>query len=74
MQQEEFDRILNQIARISGTSAELVRQKMEQAMETAQSDPQPAVQAMWDSIPRSGCRATLEEFMDHLVKKKVLRP
>ena len=47
---------------------------MQQVMNEALENPDPAVQAMWRSIPRKGAEPTLEEFMDYLIEKKLLSP
>ena len=74
MHKTPFEKILDQIAVSRQISPALLRKQMQHAMESALCDPDPAVQAMWNSIPRQGQTPTLEEFMDYLVKKNMLLP
>ena len=74
MQNTPFERILGQIASANQVSSSEVREKMQLAMEAAMANPDPAVQAMWDSIPKSGSKLTLDEFMDYLIDKNLLLP
>ena len=74
MQNTPFERILAQIASANQVSSSEVREKMQLAMEAAMANPDPAFQAMWDSIPKSGSKLTLDEFMDYLIDKNLLLP
>ena len=74
MQESAFKKILEQIASSSQITPSLLREQMESAMEAALENPDPAVQAMWNSIPKQGRKPTLEEFMDYLIEKKLLLP
>ena len=74
MQRKGFDRILEQLAAASNATSEEVREKLRQAMALALENPDPAVQAMWDSIPKQGHSPTLEEFMEYLIAQNLLQP
>lgn len=74
MHNTAFDRILAQIASVNQVCPSEVREKMQFAMEEAMANPDPAVQAMWASIPKSGSKPTLEEFMAYLIEKNLLLP
>ena len=74
MQESAFKKILEQIASSSQITPSRLREQMESAMEAALENPDPAVQAMWNSIPKQGRKPTLEEFMDYLIEKKLLLP
>ena len=69
MQKRELNSILTRIAVENNTTVREVRREMELAMQAGQANPAPAVQAMWNSIPRKGPRLTLEEFVAYLAKK-----
>ena len=74
MEKQGFEQILQQIASINGTSPSEVRREMEAAMASALQNPDPAVQKMWNSIPRKGKSPTLDEFMEYLIDQKALLP
>ena len=74
MQKTVFERMLDQIAAIRQATPAEVRESMQMAMVSALNDPDPAVQAMWDSVPREGSVPTLEEFMNYLIDKNLLLP
>lgn len=69
MKKEKFNRVLEEIARNHHTTVQEVRREMEYAMYVGQSNPDPAVQAQWNSIPRKGDKLTLEEFIDYIIKR-----
>ena len=74
MEKQGFEQILQQIASVNGTSPSEVRREMEAAMASALQNPDPAVQKMWNSIPRKGKSPTLDEFMEYLIDQKALLP
>lgn len=74
MKKTVFEQILEQIATANQVSAGEVREKMQIAMSAALRNPDPAVQAMWNSIPKKGQTPTLDEFMEYLVEKNMLLP
>ena len=74
MRKTALEQILEPIAKARQVSPALLMAQMQQVMDEALRDPDPAVQAMWDSIPKAGERPTLEEFMDYLIDKKLLSP
>lgn len=73
MQDSALDKIIQQIARANHTSSTELRARMQLAMDGALQDPDPTVQAMWASIPSREEKPTLEEFMDYLVEKKLVK-
>lgn len=72
--QTPLEKIIYQIAAANRTSSLEVREKMELALDDAIKNPDPAVQAMWASVPKQGSQPTLEEFMDYLIEKNLLIP
>lgn len=74
MQNSAFEKILEQIASANQVPSSEIREKMQLAMEAAMTNPDPAVQAMWASIPKKGAKPTLDEFMDYLVQRNLLLP
>ena len=74
MQKTSFDLILDQIASADRITSMEVRERLRMAMASALKDPNPAVQAMWNSVPKKGDTPTLEEFMDYLIQKNMLQP
>lgn len=69
MHERQLCKILATIARKNNTYAENVRREMLLAMKIGQNSKDPAVQAVWESIPRKGAELTLEEFLDYLLKQ-----
>lgn len=69
MKKEKIDRILQKIACDNRTTVQEVRREMELAMQAGQSSTDPAVQALWRSIPRKGSQLTLEELIAYLSKR-----
>ena len=74
MHETSFEQILNQIAKTSSLSQGEIRDRMQLAMDAALADPSPAVQAMWNAVPKQGDIPTLEEFMNYLIEKNMLSP
>lgn len=74
MEHTGFEQILQKIASMDGTSPGEVRRQMESAMASALQNPDPAVQQMWNSIPRKGESPTLDEFMEYMIEQKALLP
>ena len=74
MEKNSFEQILQQIASINGKTPGEVRRQMEAAMATALQNPDPAVQQMWNSIPRKGDAPTLDEFMAYMIEQNALLP
>ena len=73
MHRTQFEQILHQIASANQISPAEVRERLRMAMAAALADPNPVVQAMWQSVPRKGAKPTLEEFMDYLIGKNLLQ-
>ena len=73
MKKEKLNSILAHIAAQNNTTIQEVRREMELAMRAGQSSTDPAVQALWRSIPRKGSQLALEELIEYL-SKKALRP
>lgn len=66
MEKQLLNKILNQIAKEHHTTPENVYQEMKLALEMGQADPDPAIRAKWDSIPKSGNTLTVEEFLEFM--------
>ena len=64
----KFRRILTLIAQKENMTVDEVRNEMQSAMEERQKSCDPAVQALWASIPRKGAELTLEEFVVYVAK------
>lgn len=69
MRESQFDRILVQIAEREHVTVQEVRDEMQAAIEEAQQSSDPAIQALWASIPRKGTALTLEEFISYMANK-----
>ena len=69
MKTNKLDKVLASIATEHHTTVQEVRREMEYAMYVGQSNPDPAVPAQWNSIPRKGDKLTLEEFIDYIIKR-----
>lgn len=74
MQETAFERILSQIASANQMSSSEIRERMRQALDSALENPDPSVQAMWESVPKKGTMPTLDEFMEYLIRKNLLLP
>ena len=66
MKQAKFQAILEHIAKAEHITPEQVRHEMQKAMDTAMASTDPAIQAKWARIPKSGEKLTLEEFVEYL--------
>lgn len=65
MTQKEVDKILSKVAKENGVSLNTVKKEIIIALEEAQKNPDPLVQACWASIPKKGRTITIEEFLDY---------
>ena len=74
MQDSTFEKIIQQIAKAGPLTSQELRSRMELALAEALRNPDPAVQAMWASVPKQGQQPTLEEFMEHLIRQNLLSP
>lgn len=72
MESPKFKHILEIIAHQHNTSVDEVRKEMQSALEEGQKSNDPAVQALWASIPRKGAELTLEEFIAYV--SEITRP
>ena len=68
MKQQDFERMLETVAKKEGISNEQVRREMQEAMDEAMNNPDPMVQMRWKFIPRKGAQPTLEEFVEYLLR------
>ena len=55
--------IIKKTSKKFGVSVSEVRSEIDKAIEIGMSDPDPDVQAIWDSIPRKGDIPTTEELI-----------
>ena len=67
MQKRELQKILRKIAKGNSTTPEYVYQEMQLAIDAAQNSPDPAIRVKWDSIPKSGDKHTVEDFLEYMV-------
>jgi hypothetical protein len=68
MKQQDFERMLETVAKKEGISNEQVRREMQEAMDEAMNNPDPMVQMRWKFIPCKGAQPTLEEFVEYLLR------
>ncbi len=64
-----FDVVLLKIARDSGVTPEEVYREMQAAIDIGFGNPDPAVQAAWQTIPYHDTRPTPEEVILYLAKE-----
>lgn len=60
---------LEAIARRSGVTVEDVRREITVSLARTRTDPDPQIQALWDSMPNGGAGITPEEFIACLVEQ-----
>ena len=68
MRKQDFEHMLETVAKSAGISNDQVRQEMQKAMEDAMNNPDPNIQMRWKFIPRKGEQPTLEEFVECLLR------
>lgn len=56
-------KIIQQLAKQNMVSEEKIRAEMEEAIDTGFNNPDPSVQAIWESAPFNHVRPTPEEFI-----------
>jgi len=66
MNSKKIKRSLKKLAERDGVSVEEVRRQIELAITSAQDNPDPKIQAFWNSIPRKGDKLTPEEVIAHI--------
>jgi len=69
----KVNRVLAEIALKNGVSVAEVRKEIQAALDEGMKNPDPKVQAYWNSIPRRSEKPTLEEIVAYLANdvKKV---
>ena len=65
MADQKMQEILKKLALQYNSTPEEVHKEMEIAIEAGQCSTDPAVQAMWRSIPRKGEKLTVKEFIEY---------
>ena len=65
----DFEAIVGQIAKKSGTTPQEVRLSIQQALDEGRNNPDPAVQSVWRSIPSKGETPTLDEVIVFLAER-----
>ena len=68
MRNRKFNRMLRDVAEFEGVSVERAYKMMQEAINAAQSDPNPIIQARWRNIPHKGETVTVEEFFAYMDK------
>lgn len=58
---------LRKVAKVNHTSIEDVKKEIRIAIDAAMANPDPSIQALWQSMPRSGEKPTPEEFIAFIV-------
>jgi len=66
MKVKKAEKALRQIAAKEGVSVEEVRREIEIAINAAQENSDPNIQAFWEHIPRKGERPTPEEVIVYI--------
>ena len=66
MNKKKVERSLKKIAKQYGVSVEEVRRDINLAAITAKENPDPKIQAFWDSIPSKSDNPTPEEVVAHI--------
>ena len=66
LRKQNWERVIEEIAATHHISPSEVRQQMLSSIEDARNNPDPAIRAAWNMIPRKGTEVTLEEFPDYL--------
>ena len=65
----KVNKVLAEIALKNGVSVADVRSEIQVALDEGMKNPDPNVQAYWNSIPRKGDKPTLQEVITHLANK-----
>jgi len=63
---KKIRKALQQIAKKEGVSVGEVRRNIKLAMQDARSNPDPKIQAFWDSIPHKRDKLTPEDVIAHI--------
>ena len=69
MNKRKIGKIINQIAKDNGVTAEEVRRDIEDAIKIPMSSQNAIIQARWAAIPCKGEQPTVEELIAHLATK-----
>ena len=62
----KVNRVLAEIALKNGVSVDEVRKEIQVALDEGMKNPDPNVQAYWNSIPRKGDKPTAQEVITYL--------
>lgn len=65
---QDFQKILEQVARDNNTTVEEVRKEIDIAIKAGMSSHDPAVQKEWSKMSKKGKTPTAEEVLAHLSK------
>jgi ribosome recycling factor len=66
MDAQKIQKALKKIAKKEGVSVGEVRREIEKAIQEARSNPDPKIQAFWNSIPYKGDELTPEDVIAHI--------
>lgn len=66
MNNKKVQKALWQVAKNNRTSVAVMLQEMRLAIEDAQKNPDPDIQALWKNMPRKGEKSTPEEVIAHI--------
>lgn len=68
---DKIKRSLASVAKQNGVSVDEVKREIQKAIELGMTNPDPHVQAIWNSIPRAGEHPTPEEVISFFSKEMV---
>lgn len=69
MKKRNYDSILEKIASENRTTVEEVRRSIEEAIDEAVNNPDPAVRETWKHLPYKGDKPTVEEMLDYTISQ-----
>lgn len=68
---DKIKRSLASVAKQNGVSVDEVKREIQKAIDIGMANPDPKIQAFWNSIPRAGERPTPEEVISFFAKEMV---
>lgn len=69
MHSQDYKKVLRRVAKKYGVSVREVKREIELALKEGQGNPDPAVRAMWASIPSKGELPNAAETITHIADK-----
>ena len=68
MEYKNFDEMLAFVAKAYDTTPDSILWKIELAISEGQQNSDPQVRALWQSVPHTGTKLTLSEFVSYLAQ------